>query len=48
METENNEDCASLTDDEIIALCTTAENEIIQTKTPLSIMVNQKLLVIMK
>lgn len=27
LETENNEGCASLTDDEIIALCTTAENE---------------------
>ena len=27
METENNERCASLTDDEIIALCTIAENE---------------------
>ena len=27
METENNECCSSFTDDEIIALCTTAENE---------------------
>ena len=27
LETENNAGCASLTDDEIIALCTTAENE---------------------
>ena len=47
LETENNSGCTSLADDKIIALSTTAEieNEDDTDETPLSMMINLKLLV---